>query len=225
MIGIISDIHANHVALSAVIKKLDDLGVTEIICLGDIGGYYCQINQCCDTLQQRNIFSVMGNHDWYLAKGEACPRSNSANVCLDYQRKVITPKNLAWLASLPERATVHGLDIVHGGWNDPIDEYVRPSQEYFSNLPGKYFASGHTHVQCLWSDGKKIYCNPGSVGQPRDGDPQAAFATWNGSSFQLHRVVYDIEKIQQEMALAGFSPYYSENLSSGASIGGRVSVL
>lgn len=225
MIGIISDIHGNHVALSTVLEKLDDLGVTEIICLGDIGGYYCQINECCETLRQRNMFSIMGNHDWYLAKGESCPRSNSANDCLNYQRKVITPDNLAWLTSLPERAFIHGLDIVHGGWNDPIDEYVRPSPEYFSTIPGKYFASGHTHVQHVWSDGEKTYCNPGSVGQPRDGDPRAAFATWDGHSFSLHRIEYDIEQIQREMALAGFTPYYSENLSKGTSIGGRISAL
>jgi len=225
MIGIISDIHGNHVALSTVLRKLDELGVTEVICLGDIGGYYCQINECCETLRQRNIFSIMGNHDWYLAKGEACPRSNSANDCLNYQRKVISPDNLAWLASLPERSLVHGLDIVHGGWNDPIDEYVRPSSEYFAALPGKYFASGHTHVQHVWSDGEKTYCNPGSVGQPRDGDSRAAFATWDGCSFHIHRIEYDVEQIQREMALAGFTPYYSENLSKGTSIGGKISAL
>ncbi|WP_447890198.1 metallophosphoesterase family protein [Pseudomonas hormoni] len=225
MIGIISDIHGNHVALSTVLNKLDELGVTEIICLGDIGGYYCQINECCETLRQRRVFSIMGNHDWYLAKGEACPRSNSANDCLNYQRKVIFPDNLAWLASLPERSQVHGLDIVHGGWNDPIDEYVRPSSEYFSVLPGKFFASGHTHVQTVWSDGEKTYCNPGSVGQPRDGDPRAAFATWDGYSFHIHRIEYDIDQIQRKMALAGFTPYYSENLSKGTSIGGKISAL
>ncbi|MNY09468.1 phosphodiesterase [compost metagenome] len=201
------------------------MGVTEVICLGDVGGYYCQINECCETLRQRNIKTIMGNHDWYLAKGEICPRSNSANDCLNYQRKVITSENLAWLASLPERALVHNVDIVHGGWNDPIDEYVRPSSEYFAAFSGKYFASGHTHVQHVWSNGEKTYCNPGSVGQPRDGDPRAAFATWDGNSFRIHRIEYDIGKIQREMALAGFSPYYSENLSKGASIGGKISAL
>ena len=225
MIGIISDIHGNHVALTTVLRELDGMGVSEIICLGDIGGYYCQINECCETLQQRKIFSIMGNHDWYLAKGENCPRSNSANDCLNYQRSVITPANLTWLSSLPERALVHGLNIVHGGWNDPIDEYVRPTSEYFSNITGTYFASGHTHVQQLWSDDTKTYCNPGSVGQPRDGDPRAAFATWDGESFQLYRIDYDIAKIQQYMSRAGFSPYYSENLSRGTSIGGKISAI
>lgn len=222
MIGIISDIHGNHVALSAVLKRLDEMGISEIVCLGDVGGYYCQINECCAALRSRNILSLMGNHDWYLATGEGCPRSNSANVCLDYQRGVLSVENLEWLKTLPSEADVHGIRIVHGGWNDPIDEYLKPSEEYFSKLPGKYFASGHTHVQHVWSGGGKTYCNPGSVGQPRDGDPRAAFATWNGNSFALHRIEYDIISMQQKMAMAGFPPNYHENLARGTRIGGKI---
>lgn len=225
MIGIISDIHGNHFALSAVLSRLNEMGVSEIICLGDVGGYYCQINECCDSLRSRNIFSLMGNHDWYLAVGEDCPRSNSANACLDYQRRVISQTNLDWLASLPNEAHRHGINIVHGGWRDPIDEYLRPSKDYFSEIPGNYFASGHTHVQCIWSGDGKSYCNPGSVGQPRDGDPRAAFATWDGSSFFLHRTEYDIPGMQREMAAAGFTPYFYENLARGTRIGGKISKL
>ena len=76
MIGIISDIHGNYTALTKVLAELDNLGVDKIICLGDIAGYYCQINQCCKILQDRNIFCLMGNHDWYLVTNEDCPRSN-----------------------------------------------------------------------------------------------------------------------------------------------------
>jgi len=225
MIGIISDIHGNHFALSAVLTKLDEMGVSEIICLGDIGGYYCQINECCDSLRSRNIFSLMGNHDWYLATGEGCPRSNSANECLEYQRKVISRSNLDWLASLTPEANIHGINIAHGGWHDPIDEYLKPTIEYFSEIPGRYFASGHTHVQRIWSGEGKCYCNPGSVGQPRDGDPRAAFATWDGRSFFLHRTEYDIQGMQHEMAVAGFPPYYYENLAGGTRIGGKISTF
>lgn len=223
MIGIISDIHGNYVALETVLDQLDRLGVSDIICLGDVGGYYCQINQCCDALRSRNIFTLMGNHDWYLASGNACPRSKSANVCLDFQRRAIDKDHLRWLASLPNTATIQGIRIVHGGWNDPIDEYVTPSAPYFSAVPGGALASGHTHVSRLWSAAGKIYCNPGSVGQPRDGDPRAAFATWDGQSFSLQRIEYDISDIQREMAKAGFDPYYSANLSKGTRIAGHLS--
>jgi len=225
MIGIISDVHGNYSALRTVLARLDGLGVSRIICLGDTAGYYSQVNECCEALRERNVFSVMGNHDWYLARNERCPRSNSANACLDYQHGVITAQNLAWLGSLAERSIQAGVSIVHGGWNDPLEEYLRPSSEYFTPLPGRIFASGHTHVQCLWKDGNKAYCNPGSVGQPRDGDARAGFATWNGESFDLHRVEYDIGETQQAMKKAGFTRYFYENLDQGTQIGGRISTL
>lgn len=223
MIGIISDVHGNYSALRAVLAKLDALEVSRIICLGDTAGYYCQVNQCCDALRERQVFSVMGNHDWYLARGERCPRSNSANRCLDYQAQVITAQNLAWLEGLDLQAKQLGISLVHGGWADPLDEYLQPSQAYFDALPGSVFVSGHTHVQCLWQGRGKVYCNPGSVGQPRDGDPRAGFATWDGQAFELHRLEYDIGEIQRAMAAAGFTSYFYENLEQGTQIGGRIS--
>ncbi|WP_291993477.1 metallophosphoesterase family protein [Candidatus Accumulibacter sp. ACC003] len=227
MIGIISDIHGSHVALAAVLARLDEMAVSEIICLGDIGGYYCQVNECCEELRSRNIFSLMGNHDWYLATGETCPRSASANRCLDYQRRILAETNRSWLQSLKPRADIGALSIVHGGWNDPLDEYVVPSVEYFSCLEGRFFASGHTHVPCVWGAGDKKYCNPGSVGQPRDGDPRAAFALWDRDSgvFTLQRVRYNYVLLQTAMKQAGFEPYFYENLSRGTRIGGKVDSL
>jgi len=222
MIGIISDIHGNYAALSAVLNLLDKEGVSDIYCLGDVAGYYCQINECCEVLRQRGILSLMGNHDLYLVRGEDCPRSRSANVCLAYQRKMITKENLEWLATFPSRFEVGGIQMVHGGWNDPYDEYVSPSCGYFSSVQGSVFASGHTHVQCLWEKDGKTYCNPGSVGQPRDGDPRASYAIWNGVSFMLRRTEYDVRWVQADMAKAGFDPHYYENLARGTRIGGKV---
>ncbi|NIE74422.1 metallophosphoesterase family protein [Pantoea sp. Tr-811] len=225
MIGIISDVHGNYSALRSVLQRLDALGVEQIICLGDTAGYYCQVNACCDALRERGVLSVMGNHDWYLARQQRCPRSNSANACLDYQAKVISEQNLAWLDGLPLQAQVHGMSLVHGGWNDPLDEYLQPAQAYFEALPGRLFVSGHTHVQYLWQGQGKVYCNPGSVGQPRDGDRRAAFATWDGERFDLHRLEYDIAEVQQAMAEAGFTPYFYQNLENGTQIGGRISSI
>lgn len=225
MIGIISDIHGNHAALQAVLSRLDGMGVREIICLGDVAGYYSQINECCDTLRERGIYTLLGNHDYYLASGEACPRSNSANRCLEYQRRVVTPANLAWLGGLPKSSEKCGISIAHAGWNDHLEEYLAPSEDYFASLPGRLFASGHTHVPCIFSGGGKTYCNPGSVGQPRDGNPDASFATWDGSVFSLHRVAYDISTTQRHMAAAGFSDYFYSNLDAGTQIGGRISKL
>lgn len=218
-IALISDIHGNHIALTAVLAQLDKMGITKIVCLGDIGGYYCQINECCEELQSRNILSLMGNHDWYLSTGENCPRSNSANICLEYQRTVISDSNRQWLTSLKPKAQIGALSVVHGGWVDLLDEYVVPTAEYFSRFEGNLFASGHTHVPCVWKHRDKAYCNPGSVGQPRDFDPKASFAVLTTNGFLLHRVEYDYRRLQEKMKTAGFSPYFYENLAKGARIG------
>jgi len=106
--------------------------------------------------------------------------------------------------------------MVHGGWQDPIDQYLEPGKGDFKDLPGRYFASGHTHIQRVEKFGSKIYCNPGSVGQPRDGDNRAAFATFDGIKFALHRVEYDIKRVGDLMAEAGFNPYYYGNLNDGS---------
>ncbi len=216
MIALISDIHGNFVALEQVLKAIDDLGINEIYCLGDIVGYYPQVNEVCDELRRRDVKCLTGNHDWYMLADSFCPRSQTVNDTIGYQKKIIKPENLAWLQSLPAHLEYNGLSMVHGGWTDPIDEYVEPSAEYFAKVGGKFFASGHKHMQRLDDYGDKVYCNPGSVGQPRDGDNRAAFATWDGETFELHRVAYDFGKVGELMEAAGFSGYYYQRLATGA---------
>lgn len=214
-IGLIADIHGNFEALKAVLSELDKMRVSEIYCLGDVAGYYSQINECCNELRLRHIPSVMGNHDWYLVSGEICERSKSVNDCLAYQRKVITQENLEWIRSFPVQQCISNIHMLHGGWSDPIDEYLQPTEEYFSSLDGENFVSGHTHVQTLRTYNSKKYCNPGSVGQPRDNDPRAAFAVYDGE-FSLHRVEYDIQRVFDLMDNAGFNDYYYGCLITGA---------
>lgn len=212
----ISDIHGNYEALKAVLAKIDQFGIAHVVCAGDIVGYYSQVNECCDELRARCIPSLMGNHDWYMAGRGFCLRSKSVNDCLEYQRRVISHDNLAWLKTLPIQMQVGDIRMVHGGWSDPIDEYLKLNQEYFDRLEGKIFVTGHTHLQSLQHFGGKTYCNPGSVGQPRDGDPKAAFAVYNGSDFELHRVEYDMQKVFDLMDAAGFNDYYYGGLKTGA---------
>jgi predicted phosphodiesterase len=216
MIALISDIHGNFVALNEVLKEVDRLGIKEIYCLGDILGYYPQINDCCEELIKRNVKCILGNHDWYMVSNTPCPRSNSANDCLHYQREIIKPSNLKWISSFPVYRKIDNLAIVHGGWNNPIDEYFIPSQDYFDIIPGLFFASGHTHKQMVKQFGEKVYCNPGSVGQPRDGNKKAAFATFDGKNFELYRIDYDIDKVCRLMKQSGFNEYYYNRLKTGA---------
>lgn len=216
MIALISDIHGNYVALQEVLAAIDALRVSEIYCLGDVVGYYPQVNEVCDELRRRGVKGVMGNHDWYLAADSFCARSQTVNDTISYQKKHISAENLKWLQRLPVHREYMGLKMVHGGWNDPIDEYLEPSKTYFAKVGGRYFASGHNHLQRLEDYGDKVYCNPGSVGQPRDGDNRAGFATWDGEMFTLHRVPYDFAKVGELMERAGFSGYYYERLAIGA---------
>jgi predicted phosphodiesterase len=143
----ISDIHGNYEALKAVLAEIDRMRVTEIVCVGDVVGYYSQVNECCDELKRRGIPSVLGNHDWYLGFGGFCTRSRSVNECLVYQRKVITSENVNWLRAFHLQMQIGNAQVVHAGWGDPIDEYLTsPNEDYFARLSGVNFVSGHTHV-------------------------------------------------------------------------------
>ena len=224
MIAVLTDIHGNLPALEAVLGKVDELGCERIISLGDVTGYYAQPSECIDLLQQRDAIQLLGNHDRYLIDGSGCPRSKLVTELLIHQEKVVSTAQREFLASLESRYDEGDASFVHGGWKDPLDEYVyRVEAERFP--PGfRFYFSGHTHVQCNvpLRDGR-VYCNPGSVGQPRDGDHRSAFAVYTGEAVELHRVDYDIDATAQAMRDAGFDEERLwMNLYEGAQIGGRV---
>lgn len=216
MIGVISDIHGNYEALKEVLNYFNHNKISEIYCLGDVVGYYSQVNECCNALREHNVLCIMGNHDWYMASDSFCPRSQSVNDCLNYQRKVITEINREWIKSFPLFYKKENISMVHGGWTNPIDEYIEPSENYFEKLPKGIYFSGHSHIQRLYDFQERIYCNPGSVGQPRDLDWRAAFAVFDGHNIELKRVEYDVEKVGRLMERNGFSNYYYDCLKLGA---------
>jgi predicted phosphodiesterase len=216
VLGLISDIHGNYPALISVLEKLDNLGVKDVVCLGDTAGYYPMVNECISELRRRGIRSVMGNHDWYLAGGK-CIRSRVVTTCIEYQKTIITDENLRWLQSLPLELKIDNLRIVHGGWSDPIDEYLDPKPDYFQNLEGLFFASGHSHVPQIFIDGNKTWCNPGSVGQPRDNNPDAAFGIFDGLNFQIYRTKYDVASVVRECKKLGLP----EKTYGGLAVGSK----
>lgn len=227
MIAIISDIHGNLAALRATLARIDALAVDEIVSLGDVAGYYPQLNECCELLREREIPNVLGNHDEYLVSGAGCPRSATADEMLQWQRAHVSPDNIAWLARSLPRIEREAISMVHGGWRDPVDEYMyRISDAYFAGQAQRWFFSGHTHVQgVVHLPSGKVYCNPGSVGQPRDGDPRAAFALFDGAEVRLERVTYDVEATIAATLAAGFGARTAENLRSGSRIGGRIDAM
>jgi putative phosphoesterase len=220
-IAIISDIHGNLPALKCVLDDIDKCSCDAVFSLGDICGYYSMINECINAVSERGIINILGNHDAYLLNGDKCPRSNSANICLDFQRRIITKDNISFLRKSKTSVNLSKhISMVHGGWNNPLDEYIlQPNERYFKNLNGDFFFSGHTHIQCCYTFNKKKYCNPGSVGQPRDGDPRAAYCILDDDVFFKKRIPYDIDEIAFDMKKNGFDSYYYENLYIGQKIG------
>jgi len=221
MIAIISDIHGNYPALKAVLSKIDDLKCDNVICLGDVAGYYAMINQCIEELRIRNITTLLGNHDNYLANDIECTRSTTANNCLRYQKGVITEENIKWLRTLKPKLETSENYYVHAGWNDNIDEYLyNISDDYFDKFEHNYFFSGHTHIPKIQKfPSGKIYANPGSVGQPRDGDARASFLLIENKEFTIMRVEYDVNQIALYMDQLGFEERVYKNLYYGKKIG------
>lgn len=224
MIAVLSDIHGNLPALEAVLAKVDELGCERIISLGDVTGYYAQPSECIDLLMERDAIQLLGNHDKYLVDGGGCPRSRTVSDLLKHQERAVTAAQVDLLSTLESRYDEGNASFVHGGWRDPTDQYIYRVKEELFPAGFAFFFSGHTHVQCrIPLANGRVFCNPGSVGQPRDGDPRAAFAVFSGSDVELHRVDYDIDSTAQAMRDAGYTETRLwRNLYEGAQIGGRI---
>ena len=222
MLAILSDIHGNLPALQVVMKDALSRGCDRFISLGDVVGYYAQPGECIDLLSEHNVINILGNHDSYLVNNTNCPRSRAVSSIIDYHKKIVNSTQLYWLKKsrsfLQEGTTL----FVHGGPEDPQDQYLYTvSSKIFPDGVDTLF-SGHTHVQVLVNFDGKIYCNPGSVGQPRDGDVRAAYAIMKKEKITLHRVSYDIDRTVAAMISAEYEAFYYENLYKGSQIGGRI---
>lgn len=222
MLAILSDIHGNFPALQAVVADAKARGCTGFLSLGDVAGYYAQPGECIDLLQELQAPNVLGNHDSYITLDQNCPRSRVVTEIINYQKRMLSAKQVAWLRASHDFIRQPGRLFVHGGPEDPRDQYLYKISRDKIPADVQLLFSGHTHVQVLADFGSQRYCNPGSVGQPRDGDCRAAYATLDGDKVQLHRVTYDIDRTASAMKAAGFEPFCYENLYKGAQIGGRV---
>ena len=225
MIAVISDIHGNLAALKAVIADAQAKGCTNFISLGDVVSYYCQPNECIDILMQCDAINILGNHDSYIVNNESCPRSKVVSKIIEHHKAIIGDKQLTWLKKSRYFMRQGSTLFVHGGPEDPQDQYMYKISEDAFPEGVKVLFGGHTHVQVKAKFGERIFCNPGSVGQPRDGDSRAAYATLKDAEVELHRVKYDISKTADAMQASGYEPFYYENLYKGAQIGGRIDSL
>lgn len=223
-LAVISDVHGNYPALKAVLEDIDKSNIDEIICLGDVVGYYCQVNECIDLIRERGILCLLGNHDYYMISGTCC-ESKTVKMCIDYQSTIIRKDNLEWLKSLKPNLDTDEISFRHGGWSDAIEQRITVFDfNWVKDFPQRLFFSGHTHIQGVQHDelGGKVYCNPGSVGQPRDDNPKAAYAIVHPDlRIELKRVEYDIDEIVNKMKEANQGDWIWKGLYTGEKVGGN----
>ncbi|MFB6165220.1 MAG: metallophosphoesterase [Haloarculaceae archaeon] len=216
-VGVVSDIHGNEVALEAV---LDDMPpVDAVVDAGDVVGYNPWPAACVERVRELEAVSIMGNHDRAVATGSSFAFNSMAGAGVRYAREQLEDDQLEWLAALPdERTALDGrIKLVHGHPDDP-DRYTYPglfSPELLADED--VLIMGHTHVQGHEVYDEGIVMNPGSVGQPRDGDPRAAYAVLDLDSMTVaeHRVEYDVEAVVDAVADAGLPEQIGTRLRKG----------
>lgn len=238
---IISDIHANIVALEAV---LADAGpVDEIWCLGDLVGYGPNPNEVVARLRDLpNLTCMLGNHDAAVIGMMPHEAFNGdARRSLDWQKNEVNEETLRYLRGLPTGPLVHGeMTLAHGSPRDPVWEYVINSlvaRLNFSAFETDHCLVGHSHVQCAfrldavqnrvlleipkldeaYALTPRCILNPGSVGQPRDRDARAAYAIYDNqaNTWTARRAVYDIAEVQRRIRAAGLPDRHATRLNEG----------
>jgi predicted phosphodiesterase len=238
--GIISDIHANLNALEATLDALEDHNVDQIICLGDVVGYNANPNECVELLRVRAIPTILGNHD-AVACGLDEPYGFNpiALATVLWTREQLSEENRNWLRALPSVLEFPEFIAVHGAPPEDHNTYLFSWEDVIPYLgflreKGKSLCFfGHTHSPGIFSaDGmysldeeskfylnhsKIFFINPGSVGQPRDGNPQAACGIYDSeeNSYQQLRINYPVEEAAAHVLEAGLPRFLAERLLLG----------
>jgi predicted phosphodiesterase len=241
-IAVIADIHSNLEALRSVLERIQALAVDGIVCLGDIVGYNANPNECVELIRELKINCVIGNHDACASGLEEPDTFNAlALAAMSWTRAALTEDNKRFLAGFTREQRVSDFCIFHGSIYD-YNRYILFENDVVRNfqllaaLPGKLGKGffGHTHVRTAFSEesgmvkteagrelklsrNKRYLINPGSVGQPRDGDPRAAFMVYDDVDLRIyfHRVKYDVKNCQNKIIRAGLPQQLAERLTRG----------
>jgi putative phosphoesterase len=216
-VGVISDVHSNRVALERVLADMP--AVDALVCAGDVVGYNPWPGECVDELRERDVPTVMGNHDRMVATGENFRGNGMAQAGIRHANEALNDVQRTWVENLPrERSLFDGrVKLVHDH-PDVQDKYTYP-EEFSPALLGDEDALilGHTHVQHHEVYDEGVVMNPGSVGQPRDRDPRAAYAVLDLDDLAVteHRVEYDTDRVQDAVHDAGLPPRTADRLEDG----------
>jgi len=211
-VGLISDIHGNLPALDAVLGVLEDVDV--LVCAGDVVGYYADPNEVCARLRDNGVWAIRGNHDAYvLGIMEPDPEKRLA-YRTDWTRAALMPENLAWLATLPVSLVFDWngkkVTVFHASpWDETTYLYAdAPETAQLSLGSDELLVVGHTHHPVCLPSGQGRLVNPGSVGQPRDWNPEACCAVLDVDSgeVEFRRARYDVAGLQTRLEEAGWDP-------------------
>ena len=238
---LVSDIHANLAALDAVLRDVESQGaVDQVWSLGDAVGYGPQPNECLERLRELGAVAVAGNHELAalgsLSVDEFNPQARAAAL---WTAGLLTDRSREYAGSLPHKTVYGDFTLVHGSPRDPIWEYLVSAEVAAVNLPylqTRHCINGHTHVPVVLSalgdeqetvmpsHGQVVelyegrwFINPGSVGQPRDGDPRASYAVLDDSAgtVSFFRVEYPVGETQALMKQTGLPAILWQRLSHG----------
>jgi predicted phosphodiesterase len=244
-IGLISDVHSNLPALEAVLESIEAAGPEEIWCLGDVVGYGAQPDECTALVRERCAFVLNGNHDLAVTGGiDAATFSETARAAVDWTKENASAATMEYLTGLSPEGEREGFGLFHASPRDPIWEYVLSIDQAEAGLDAqseRICLIGHSHVALFFtrppSTGRRSFAtgaqagdgdlldlaegewllNPGSVGQPRDGDPRAAWMEidTDESTARYHRVAYDSVAAGAAILEAGLPTALAERLQIG----------
>ncbi|HET7704181.1 MAG TPA: metallophosphoesterase family protein [Candidatus Limnocylindrales bacterium] len=237
-VAILSDIHANLVALDAVLATIGS--VDAVWHLGDVVGYGPDPDGVVSRLSGIGAVGVAGNHDLAALGGPEIDWFNpDAKAAMEWTRGRINDASRAWLGGLPKTHRDGDLSLVHGSPRDPVWEYITSVPVARANLAALETTvglHGHTHLPMAWADrdgridpitpgpgstfrldGHRVLLNPGSVGQPRDGDPTASWleVDTDGAVATWRRVPYDVEAVRTAMLDCGLPVRLAERIRFG----------
>jgi predicted phosphodiesterase len=239
-VAVVSDIHSNLHALEAVLASIDAEAPDELWCLGDLVGYGPRPNECCAIVAQTADVCLGGNHD-LAVRGtiDLEEFGGEAAIAARWTRDVLAPSAHELLDRLEPTGLAHGVALYHGSARDPIWEYVLNDEGAVATLEladSPLVLVGHSHVALrvvqsgdeleggvapggteVEVGGARALLNPGSVGQPRDGDSRAAYLLLDleAQRASFRRVEYDLERTQREMREAGLPEILSARLALG----------
>jgi diadenosine tetraphosphatase ApaH/serine/threonine PP2A family protein phosphatase len=239
LFAILGDIHSNLEALNAVLDDCRAQGVTDFLCTGDVVGYNASPHECLDIIRSLGCPVMMGNHNCYVASQYGLDDFNpAAAAVVEWTRHQLSSEELDWLKNLPFTHTAMGITIVHSTMDNPgsfgyVFDNLQADANFARQVTPLCF-HGHTHCPMIYEKsmngvfridpqdfklpvGRKYFINVGSVGQPRDGDPRAAYVIYDQKerTVRFRRLEYDIASAQERVRLAGLPERLAERLAVG----------